>query len=113
MITVNKQDFSIEVKEFLTFDSDVLKVYNDLKDIFVEGDDEDTEIYNFLHHIELNKYIHYHKEHHQLTDEDKIEILNNIKDEYDDGYEYDSIFDDELIKKVLINWIDEKFGVLI
>ena len=99
MITVNKQDFSIEVKEFLTFDSDVLKVYNDLKDIFVEGDDEDTEIYNFLHH--------------QLTDEDKIEILNNLKNEYDDGYEYDSIFDEELIRKILVDWINEKFGVLI
>ena len=60
MIIVNEKDFSIEVKEFLTFDSDVLKVYNDLKDIFVEGDDEDTEIYNFLHH--------------KLTDEERLKF---------------------------------------
>ena len=99
MVTLNAKDFELEIKEFLTFDGDILNVYNDLKDIFVDGDEEESEIYNFLHH--------------KITDDDKIEILTNLKNEYGDGYGYDSIFDEELIKKILIDWINEKFGVLI
>lgn len=96
MSTVNEKDFSTEVKEFLTFNSDVLKVYNKLKDIFVEGDDEEPEIYNFLHH--------------KLTDDDKIEILTLLTEKQEKNK---SIFNHKLIKNVLIDWIDEKFGVLI
>lgn len=93
MIELNKEDFSLEIKEYLTWNT-VQRHYDNI----IEGyDDEKYEI--------LSKY--------ELTAEDKIEILDLIRDEYE--YQADdefavSIFDDDLIINVLNEWIENKFN---
>ena len=94
MIELNKNDLCLEIKEYLTWNT-VQNIYDNL----IEGyfDDEIGEA--------LSKY--------ELTKEDKIEILDMIRDEYEYQSEDDfalSIFDDELIINVLNEWIENKFN---
>lgn len=94
MIELNKNDLCLEIKEYLTWNT-VQNIYDTLIERYF--DDEIGEA--------LSKY--------ELTKEDKIEILDMIRDEYEYQSEDDfalSIFDDELIINVLNEWIENKFN---
>ena len=99
MVEVNEKDLSIGIKETLTFDNSVQKIYDDIHEGYEWRSDEYEE-------ESINQFLG-----HELTNEDKIEILKNIRDEYDNDYDYNytSIFDEDLIRKAIGNFIEDNF----
>lgn len=105
MTTVNEEDECIEIKEFLTFDGTVKPIYEEFLD---EARDDDT-----YETDGIKKFKEY-----QLTHEDKIEILERLKEQYEDEAEYlyfdnATIFDRNIIVGALESWISDKFDISI
>ena len=103
MVEVNEKDLSLEIKETLSFQHCVQNVYDEAYSEFeYNKEDYDEEV--------VNKFLNY-----ELTDEDKIEMLNNIKDEYEYNCCHDdgevSIFDYNVIRKVVDTFIEEHFDL--
>ena len=106
MVVINDVNFEIEVKEVFSFEHHALPKYDEIKDEvsdMIEGiEDEDT--------IEsVNEFLE-----HTLTDEDKLSILEFIKDDYEYescNPEYEvSIFDEDGIRKSINDWIEDQFN---
>ena len=106
MIEVNTKSFEIEVKETFSFECNALPeleiIEANIQFEYENGDIEDCkeEIENFLEH--------------ELTDEDKVNILECIKYEFEEAqYIPDcniSIFDKTIIVKGIESWIENEFG---
>lgn len=106
MIEVNTKSFEIEVKETFSFECNALPELEIIEDNiqfeYENGDVEDCkeEIENFLDH--------------ELTDDDKVNILECIKHEFEEAqYIPDcniSIFDTNVIIKGIESWIENEFG---
>lgn len=105
MVEINNVNFEIEVKEVFSFEYNALPIYDEIKDevsdMIEDIDDEDT--------LEsVNEFIN-----HTLTDEDKLSILEFIKDNYEYescNPEYEvSIFDEDRIRKSINDWIENEF----
>ena len=107
MVVINDVNISIEVKEIFSFEHHAEPIFDEIKyevsDILGndEIDDEDT--------LEsVNEFLE-----HELTDADKLSILEFIKDDYEYescNPEYEvSIFDEDIIRKSIIDWIEDNF----
>lgn len=103
MTTVNEKDECIEIKEFLTFDGTVKPIYEEFLD---EARDDDT-----YETDGIKKFKEY-----QLTHEDKVEILERLKEHYEDEADYfddATIFDRDIIVGALESWITDTFYISI
>lgn len=104
--TVNEETLSIEIVETLSFDNDVQSVYDDIH-VDIESNIDDIEDYEVVR--EMKRFLK-----HELTNKDKVEILNFIKDDYE--YELNhtyypvSIFDNDGIRKGIKLWIEDTFN---
>ena len=110
MIEINKNNLSIEIKEVLTWENDVERIYDDIR-LDIEWEYEDNKEEHEDDVLEgMKKFLD-----NELTTENKIEILEKIKDDYEynisryDDWEI-SIFDDDGITKSINDWIKDNFG---
>lgn len=105
MITINEETLAIEIHDTLSFEYYVQCVYNDIHDEILFNIDE---VENEETVKGMKKFLE-----HELTNEDKIAILNFIKDDYEtELYRADypvSIFDEDGIRKGLKDWIFDEF----
>lgn len=114
MIEFNDELEQIEIKECLSFKNHVLPIYNEIiEDLEYERCQDSKNEMNedeFLdYQLTLDEFLNY-----QLTHEDKMEILQIIEEEYESNLNYfdnASIFDNNLIKKCVISWINENFDI--
>ena len=108
MIEINENEIEIEIKETLSFKHHVQHIFDDVyaevKDnleTYPEDYDEDE--------LEARKEFL----DHELTKEDKLEILEIIKDKYEYescSLEYEvSIFDEDNIRDCICEWINGNF----
>ena len=108
MTKIDNVNFEVVIEERFSFECNALPVFDGIKDEVqcqleeLEGQDRDDidDIVRFLDHT--------------LTDEDKLSILEFIKDDYDyESYnpEYEvSIFDEDRIRKSINDWIEDQFN---
>lgn len=109
MITINEDQECVEISEALHFNGPVQNKYNEIleyqrDDLEINKDELRPDVI-----AEIKKLLNY-----SLTHEDKLEILEYIVDEYEQGSEYfesQSIFDDDLIQKGIENWITDNFNI--
>lgn len=100
MIVYNEQKEELEIKEVLSFKHHVLPYFNEIKQD-IEGFDPLQE-----NEKEFLKYT--------LSHDDKMNILHYIEDEYErktNYYDEVSIFDEEMIKECIMNWITDNFDI--
>ena len=107
MLKVIEQDFSLELIDKLCFDDDVRDVYDEIH-YEVEQD------YKYYHaeyqeerRDQMKKFLD-----HELTDADKIQILENIKKDYEGAVEKDygvTLFDRDGIVYGIYKWIEDTF----
>ena len=108
MVEVNEKNFTIEMSETLSFDNDVQDVYDEICDDIEYEVQYNADNYSESTIENMKRFLD-----HQLTDNDKIEILNNIVE----NYEYESmradcevtIFDKDGIFNSIDKWIDDNF----
>jgi hypothetical protein len=103
---INEMNLSLETKEVFTFEGDVQSIYDDIiADYEFEYENGD---YDAIVRNEIKELIDY-----ELTNKDKIDILEKIKDDYEyELYRSDcevSIFDVDGIRKSVNEWIKETF----
>ena len=103
---INEMNLSLETKEVFTFEGDVQSIYDDIiADYEFEYENGD---YDVIVRNEIKELIDY-----ELTNKDKIDILEKIKDDYEyELYRSDcevSIFDVDGIRKSVNEWIKETF----
>lgn len=103
---INEMNLSLETKEVFSFEGDAQPIYDDIiADYEFEYENGD---YNDIVRNEIKNLIDY-----ELTNEDKIDILNQIKDDYEyESYHSDyklSIFDEYEIRKSINRWIKNNF----
>lgn len=108
MIEINKNDLSLEIKEVLTWNNDVERLYDGIRDdIEYDYENNKEEYKNILDG--MKKFLD-----HELTKENKIEILEKIKEDYEyntSRYEWEvTIFDEDGITTSINNWINDNFG---
>lgn len=113
MIEFNDEHEQIEITEVLSFENHILPFLNDIRD--------DLEYENcHVNLSELNDEEKYALEkiddflNHQLTHEDKMEILHYIEDQYKcccNYFDNASIFDSDMIKKCVMTWITDNFDI--
>ena len=105
---INELNLSLEKKEELSFERDVQSIYDDLiadYEFEYENGDYDENL-----RCQIKSLIDY-----ELTNKDKIDILNQIKDDYEyelyhSDYEV-SIFDEDGIRKSINQWIENNFEI--
>jgi translation initiation factor 2 alpha subunit (eIF-2alpha) len=108
MVEINKNDLSIETGERLTWENDVERIYDDIRwDIEYEYENNKEEYDDDV--LEgMKKFLD-----NELTKENKIEILEKIKDDYEyhaSRYDWEvSIFDEDGIIKSIKDWIRDNF----
>lgn len=109
MIEINKNDLSIEIKEVLTWNNYVERMYNDIRDDIEYDYENNKEKYNDDVLEGMKKFLD-----NELTKENKIEILEKIKEDYEynaSHYDWDvSIFYEDGITKSINDWIKDNFG---
>lgn len=109
MIEINKNDLSLEIKEVLTWNNYVERMYDDIRGDIEYDYENNKEEYNDDVLEGMKKFLD-----NELTKENKIEILEKIKEDYEyDTSRYDwevSIFDEDGITKSINNWIEDNFG---
>ena len=108
MTEINEKDECIEVKEYLTFNGTVQPIYNE----FLE--EAESELFDIEESFDEDAKKRRAFLNYKLTHEDKIEILENIDDEFqrcDNYFDNASIFDRQIIIAALENWINEKFDL--
>jgi predicted RND superfamily exporter protein len=109
MVEINDVNFEIEIKEVFSFEYHALPKYDEIKNEVSDmiEDIEDIEDENTLESI--NEFLE-----HELTDADKLSILEFIKNDYEFescNPEYEvSIFDEDIIRKSIIDWIEDQFN---
>ena len=107
-IEVNEKDFAVEVKETLSFKHHIQPVYDDFLKTTKDVLDGKTQYVASTDDVEgMNEFVN-----HILTDEDKVDILKSIADDYEhESYQEGgiSIFDEDLIYSSVKNWIEGKF----
>ena len=107
MVVINDVNFEIEVKEVFSFEYNALPKYDEIKsevsDILGNDEIDDEDILE-----SVNEFLE-----HELTDADKLSILEFIKDDYEyESFnpEYEvSIFDEDRIRKSINDWIENEF----
>lgn len=109
MIEINKNDLSIEIKSVLTWNNYVERMYNDIRDDIEYDYENNKEEYNDDVLKGMKKFLD-----NELTTENKIEILEKIKEDYEyhsSRYDWEvSIFDEDGITKSINDWIKDNFG---
>lgn len=109
MIEINKNDLSIEIGKSLTWDNDVERIYNDIRDDIEYAYEDNKEEYDDDVLEGMKKFLD-----NELTKENKIEILEKIKEDYEyeiSRYDWEvSIFDEDGITKSINDWIEDNFG---
>ena len=109
MIEINENDLSIEIKTVLTWNNYVERMYDDIRgDIEYDYENNKEVIENDV--LEgMKKFLD-----NELTKENKIEILEKIKEDYEyetSRYDWEvSIFDEDGITKSINDWIKDNFG---
>lgn len=108
MIEINKNDLSIEIKEVLTWNNYVERLYDGIReDIEYDYENNKEEYKDILEG--MKKFLD-----NELTKENKIEILEKIKEDYEyktSRYDWEvSIFDEDGITCSINNWINDNFG---
>ena len=109
MIEINKNDLSIEIKEVLTWNNYVERMYDDILGDIEYDYENNKEEYNDDVLAGMKKFLD-----NELTKENKIEILEKIKEDYEyntSRYDWEvSIFDEDGITKSINDWIKDNFG---
>lgn len=109
MIEINKNDLSIEIKEVLTWNNYVERMYNNIRDDIEYDYGNNKEEYNDDVLKGMKRFLD-----NELTKENKIEILEKIKEDYEyntSRYDWEvSIFDEDGITKSINDWIKDNFG---
>jgi hypothetical protein len=109
MIEINKNDLSIEIKEVLTWNNYVERMYDSIRDDIEYDYENNKEEYNDDVLAGMKKFLD-----NDLTKENKIEILEKIKEDYEyntSRYDWEvSIFDEDGITCAITNWIEDNFG---
>jgi len=114
MVELDHETATITITECLSFDSSVLPYYEEikeevehevvtmehLKDSFTPSESEEFEgMKDFIDH--------------ELTQDDKNEMLQYIMDEYErtsNYYSSASLFDEKMIRECVLSWIQDTFG---
>lgn len=109
MIEINENNLSIEIEKGLTWDNDVERIYDDIR-LDVEWEYENNKEEHDDDVLEgMKKFLD-----NELTKENKIEILEKIKEDYEyeiSRYDWEvSIFDEDGITKSINDWIEDNFG---
>ena len=109
MIEINKNDLSIVIGSVLTWDNYVERMYDDIRDDIEYDYENNKEEYNDDVLEGMKKFLD-----NELTKENKIEILEKIKEDYEyntSRYDWEvSIFDEDGITKSINDWIKDNFG---
>ena len=113
MTVIDEKELTINITESLSFEHTVQPVYDDfyydIQTLVEERKDKGDSVEDDYELAEMEKFLAY-----ELTKEDKLEILENIKEEYDyESYRSDcivSLFDEDGINKAISYWIDANFG---
>lgn len=109
MIEINENDLSIEIKEVLTWNNYVERMYDDIRGDIEYDYENNKEEYNDDVLEGMKKFLD-----NELTKENKIEILEKIKEDYEyntSRYDWEvSIFDEDGITKSINDWIKDNFG---
>ena len=113
MTVIDEKELTISSTESLSFEHDVQPVYDDFYDdiqtIVEERKDAGDSVEDDYELAAMEKFLAY-----ELTEDDKIEILENIKEDYEyESYRSDcivSLFDEDGIKRAIKYWIDDAFG---
>ena len=109
MIEINENDLSIEIKEVLTWNNYVERMYDDIRGDIEYDYENNKEEYNDDVLEGMKKFLD-----NELTKENKIEILGKIKEDYEyntSRYDWEvTIFDEDGITKSINNWIEDNFG---
>lgn len=109
MIEINEKDLSIEIKEVLSWNNHIDRMYDDIRGDIEYNYESEKEKYNDDVLDGMKKFLE-----NELTKEKKIEILEKIKEDYEyNTYRYDwevSIFDEDNITKSINDWIEDNFG---
>lgn len=113
MTTIDEKELTITITESLSFAYTVQPVYDDFYDdiqtMVEERKDEGASVEDDDELAGMEEFLAY-----ELTKEDKLEILEKIKEDY----EYESfysdcvvtLFDEDGIKSAIGHWINETFG---
>lgn len=108
MIEINEKELTIGIKETLSFEHHVQPIFDnvienvksEIEDFSDEHDEDELE--------NMKKFLI-----HELTNKDKLEILEKIKEDYEyEIYRNDcevSIFDNDGIFKGIADWITDNF----
>jgi hypothetical protein len=108
MIEINENNLSIEIKEVLTWDNYVERMYHDIRDDIEYNYENNKEEYNTDVIKGMKQFLD-----NELTKENKIEILEKIKEDYEyntSRYDWEvSIFDEDGITKSINDWIKDNF----
>jgi hypothetical protein len=108
MIEINENNLSIEIKEVLTWDNYVERMYDDIRDDIEYNYENNKEEYNTDVIKGMKQFLD-----NELTKENKIEILEKIKEDYEyntSRYDWEvSIFDEDGITKSINDWIKDNF----
>lgn len=115
MIEVNEKELKIIIGHSLDWDNEVEDHYNNIKSDIEYDYEEKSEEYDEEDISAWKEFLDY-----ELTNEDKIEILTKIKEDYEyevNHNEYSSfevnIHDDELIQNSIKSWIENNFSLII
>lgn len=114
MIEVNEKQECIEIKECLTFEHSVKTIYDEFvdqarDDLENPQSDMDDDKLNREHIKRLENFIN-----HELTHEEKIDILRELTDLYERNWEYNdtvTIFDADVIEEAVREWISYTFDL--
>ena len=106
MIKIIDEDESIKIEETLSFEHHLKPIYNDIREDIKY--DMDENYYSEKDKKEIESFLNY-----ELNHQDKIEILDNLIYEYEKQYDYEntSVFDEDIIKKVVKEWITDKYYI--
>ena len=108
MVEINRDNFEIEIKEVFSFECNAEPIFDEIKDD-VQGQLEELEEQDRDDIDDIVRFLD-----HTLTDEDKLSILEFIKDDYEYescNPEYEvSIFDEDGIRKSINDWIEDQFN---
>ena len=111
MIEVNENELKIVIGHSVDWNNEVEDQYNSIKDEVEYDYENNAEEFDEQELANLKKFLDY-----ELTKEDKIEILHQIKDDYEHEVyrnEYSSfevnIHDEDAIQESIRSWIEDKF----
>jgi hypothetical protein len=106
MIVINNETAELEIKELFSFDVNAFPVFDEIKsdvEYKLENNEFDDD------EIESVKYFLSH----EISKDDKVSILNEIKFEYEYRYNRSdneiSLFDVDVIKSAIKSWVESNF----